>query len=112
MYVAAVSLLVAVLALATAVLRLAAALALRGVHAVQTPIQRPAQRSTDDVTVAAAVPARTATSLATKRLTTALVGMGFRPSAVRAYVASVTADRVESTRIEDLIRDGVATLAA
>jgi hypothetical protein len=44
-----------------------------------------------------------------QRLTTALLGLGFKAPAVRAFVASV-GPRVERDRIEDLIKEGLRAL--
>jgi hypothetical protein len=109
LFVAVVSLLVAVCELAAALVRLVAVLVLRAANAVRpraaTPVARLPVRPNLRV-----VPAPS-TDLERGRLVTALVGMGFKPAAVRAFVDGL-GDRVSREPIAALIKEGLAKLAA
>lgn len=112
LYVALVSMLVAVLCLAAAVVRLGAALALRTARAIERPAARPQALQLVPGGKNARVSPPANVRPQTYRLTTALVGMGFRPAAVRAHVAGLPPEKITDARIEDLIKEGVAALAA
>ena len=113
LFVALVTLVAIVFELAAALARLGAALVLRGAAAIRpraearpgTPVARLPTRPNLRV-----VPAPSA-DLERGRLVTALVGMGFKPAAVRAFVDGL-GDRVSREPIAALIKEGLAKLAA
>jgi hypothetical protein len=109
LFVAAVSLLVAVCELAAALVRLVAALVLRAARAVRPRAAPPAPRLPVRPNLRV-VPAPS-TDLERGRLVTALVGMGFKPAPVRAFVDGL-GDRVGREPIATLIKEGLAKLAA
>lgn len=105
----AASLLSALLGLASALVHLATVLVLRAASAVE---RRKGEARASGSGAVKRAPLRAVESTPeAERLTAALVRLGFRAPAVRAFVNGLGA-RVEQEPTEKLIREGLAKLAA